>query len=229
MTTQEREQDLCFEEDAVFTAQKYLRDLANGRDPMGGNDLSEDHVLRDPSVAKALSLSADLLEGWLSNGGFNARQPKRERPFQITRAQREKIRISEQPIVVSTLANNITKVLPYDMKTVRYSNISNWLQYIGALEWEAAPGGTRRRVATPMGEELGIKAVDRRSADGMIYKTNVFDVNAQHFIIDNLEGIMTHKAQMKVQKAAEKVEKAKEELEAAQKAMEGEGHSREKL
>lgn len=229
MTTKEQEKNLCFEEDAVFTAQKYLRNLASGRNPLGGEDLTEDHMLRDPAMVDALNLSADLLEGWLKNGGFNTVEPERVRPFQITETQRNRIRISEEPIGVTTLANNISRVLPYDMQTVRYAVISNWLQYIGALQWDTSTPGSRRRTVSPMGEELGIHVVDRRSADGSIYKKNVYDANAQKFVIDNLEGIMTHKAQMKVQEAAEKVEKAKEELAAVEKAMEGEGDSREEL
>lgn len=229
MTMQEQEQNITFEEDAVFTAQKYLRNLASGRNPLGGEDLAEDHVLRDPSLVNAFDLSADLLEAFLKNGGFNTVRPERLRPFRITEAQRGRIELSKEPIGVTTLANNITRVLPYDMRVVRYSDISNWLQYIGALEWDTSIPGSRKRVASAMGKELGIQVVERKSVDGNTYKKNVYNVQAQQFVLDNLEGIMAHHMEGEVRKAAEKVEKAKAELEAAQKAIEGEGDSHEEL
>lgn len=200
MTTQEPEKNLSFEADAVFTAQKYLRNLAHGRDPLGGEDLSEDHVLRDPVLVQALDLSADLLEGWLENGGFNTVRPERVRPFQITETQRNRVALSREPIGVTSLANNITRVLPYDMRAVRYSDISNWLQYIGALEWDTSTPGSRKRVASVMGRELGIQTVERKAVDGNVYKKNVYDVRAQQFVLDNLEGIMAHHMQGEARK-----------------------------
>lgn len=229
MTTQEQEKMIHFEEDAVFTAQKYLRNLASGRNPLGGEDLAEDHMLRDPSLVKALDLSADLLEAYLKNGGFNTVRPERVRPFRITEAQRQRIELSTEPIGVTTLAANITKVLPYDMRVVRYSDISNWLQYIGALEWDTSTPGSRKRVASAMGKELGIQVVERKSVEGNYYRKNVYTAQAQQFVIDNLESIMSHHMEAAVRKAVEKVEKAKAELEAAQKAMEGEVDPHEEL
>ena len=53
---------MVFEEADVFTAQKYLRNLATGRSPLDGDDLAEDHLLRDPALVNALNLAADLLD-----------------------------------------------------------------------------------------------------------------------------------------------------------------------
>ena len=131
---------MVFEEADVFTAQKYLRNLATGRSHLDGDDLAEDHLLRDPALVNALNLAADLLEAWMDNGGFNRVEPDRTRPFEISDADRNKIVISEEAVGIMTIANRISKVLPYDMKTVRYGQISAWLQYIGALEWKGRPG-----------------------------------------------------------------------------------------
>ena len=202
----ENKNNLEFAEDEVFTAEKYLRNLASGRTPLDGEELEEENVLREPEVVKALELSADLLGAYLRNGGFNMVRPKRLRPFSMTNEAREKIEVSESPVGVMTLANNIAKVLPYDMKTVRYTNICNWLQYIGALEWVVLETDARKRLATPLGETLGLKNVERTGRDGQKYRTTVYTEEAQRFILDNLEGIMTHTARRNVEKAVERVE-----------------------
>ena len=220
MKTKNEGQNLIFEEGDVFTAQKYLRNLASGRSPLDGADLAEDHLLREPALVNAMNLAADLLETWLSNGGFN-REPTRTRPFAISDTDRKKILITKEPVGVMTIAKRIAQVLPYDMQTVRYGQICGWLQYIGALDWEGEPGN-KRRYSTPTGQQLGIRTVDRRGADGSSYRKNVYDENAQRLIIDNLEGIVTYASQLKVQEAAEKVEKARQELEAMQRQAEEE-------
>ena len=219
MKSKQNGQKLVFEEGDVFTAQKYLRNLASGRSPLDGADLAEDHLLREPAMVNALNLAADLLEAWLDNGGFNRVEPKRTRPFAISDADRAKIVISKEPVGIMTIAKRIAQVLPYDMQTVRYAQISGWLQYIGALEWEGEPG-QKRRVSTPTGQQIGIRTVDRRGVDGSSSRKNIYDENAQRLIVDNLEGILTYASQIKVQEAAEKVEKAKAELEAIQREAE---------
>ena len=125
MKSKQNGQKLVFEEGDVFTAQKYLRNLASGRSPLDGADLAEDHLLREPAMVNALNLAADLLEAWLDNGGFNRVEPKRTRPFAISDADRAKIVISKEPVGIMTIAKRIAQVLPYDMQTVRYAQISN--------------------------------------------------------------------------------------------------------
>lgn len=213
MKSKKEATNLVFEEADVFTAQKYLRNLASGRSPVDGSDLAEDHLLRDPALVNALDLAADLLEAWLDNGGFNRVEPKRVRPFELSDSDRNKIVISEEAVGVMTIANRIAKVVPYDMKTVRYAQICSWLQYLGALGWEVQ-NGTKRRVSTPTGQQLGIRTVERRSVDGNTYLKNLYDANAQRFVIDNLESIVTYTSQATVREAAERVEQANEKPEA---------------
>lgn len=212
MTTKKTEPCLVFEEDEVFTVQKYLRNLACGRSPMGDEELPEEGRWSDPVLVRTFSLAADLLEAWLENGGFNTVNPRRVRPFELSEADRKQIVVSEEPVGVMTIANRIAKVVPYDMQTVRYTQICAWLQYLGILGWEEKEG-QKRRVATPVGEELGVRTVERRAVDGSVYRKNVYNNNAQRFLIDNLEGIVRYASEAEVRRAAEKVEKEKKKAE----------------
>lgn len=194
MNQNEKTTGMVFEREDVFTAQKYLRNLACGRNPLDGQDLPEGGVLADDMLRRALHLSADLLEAWLDNGGFNRRKPARQRPFELSADDRERIALSKDSIGITSLTANINQVLPYDMQRVPYTAISNWLIYIGAFAWQEQPDGTKKRLATTLGEEMGIKVSERRAVDGRVYKQNRFSPNAQKFIIDNLDGIMEYRA-----------------------------------
>ena len=59
MKTKNEGQNLIFEEGDVFTAQKYLRNLASGRSPLDGADLAEAHLLRERERAYRAELSPD--------------------------------------------------------------------------------------------------------------------------------------------------------------------------
>ena len=180
---------LTFEEDDVYTAMRYLRNLSTGRNPVDGSELPDDVPALDEAVSGSLELAADLLEGYLENGGFNRVLPARVRPFQITKGQRESIPISKKAVGVMAIANRITSVLPYDMERVSYAVISMWLESIGALSMQTMPDGTRMRTATALGEELGIRIAEKNGPRGP-YRKNLYNQHAQQFVVDNLEGIM---------------------------------------
>ena len=169
---------LVFEEAAVSSALQLLRALA----ARSGTD---------PGTQDKLTLAAEVLQGYLDNGGFNRVLPDRVRPFLITQTQREAIPITRTPVGVKTLANRVTSVLPYDMQRVGYTNISRWLEYIGALEVREQEDGSRKRLPTALGEELGIQVLERTGPEGK-YRKNGYDEHAQQFIVDNLESIMNY-------------------------------------
>ena len=188
---------MTFERDAVYTAMRYLRNLSTGRAPLDGTELSEETVL-DPKVERSLGLAADLLDAYLENGGFNRVLPSQKRPFEITQEQREAIAISKTPVGVQSLANRISEVLPYDMQRVSYTHLSRWLEYIGALEMKPQEDGTKKRLATALGEELGIRTRERTGPRGL-YLKNEYDEHAQQFIIDNLDSIMHYSGKAPMQ------------------------------
>ncbi len=169
---------LVFEETAVSSSLQLLRALA----ARSGTD---------PETQDKLTLAAEVLQGYLDNGGFNRVRPDRVRPFLITQTQREAISITRTPVGVKTLANRVTAVLPYDMQRVGYTNISRWLEYIGALEVREQEDGSRKRLPTALGEELGIRVLERTGPEGK-YRKNGYDEHAQQFIVDNLESIMNY-------------------------------------
>ena len=168
-----------FEEVAVYTAMCDLRTLLTGP------------LIEAPELLESLSLAADVLQGYLDNGGFNRVRPDRVCPFRITQTQRDAIQITRTPVGVKTLANRVTAVLPYDMQRVGYTNISRWLEYIGALEIREQEDGSRKRLPTALGEELGIRILERTGPEGK-YQKNGYDEHAQQFITDNLESIMNY-------------------------------------
>ena len=71
------------------------------------------------------------------------------------------------------------------MKKAAAVHISNWLVEQGYLAEEIA-ANKRRKIATAKGETLGIYTVDAISPNGVPIKKNVYDEQAQRFVVEHV-------------------------------------------
>ena len=80
------------------------------------------------------------------------------------------------------------RVLDKDIRPLAPTKITEWLESEGFLTTVVGADGRHTRVATENGESLGIvtKEEDLR---GEIIKKNYYDINAQAFVVANLDKI----------------------------------------
>lgn len=76
------------------------------------------------------------------------------------------------------------------MKKLRATDITNWLLSQGYLEQREMENGNKYKVATSRGNELGIVNEQHQNSYGNIYSVNLYDENAQKFVVDNLDNIL---------------------------------------
>ena len=174
----------------IHTTKLYLDKLANGEDPINGEDLPEDTVLNNVYLCRAFAYASSILGEVIKNGGvISKRDANRKNPFAITEEQRSKIRMSEEPVVVTSITNRISAVLDRDVKRIAPFKVAEWLEREGLLERVfSEESGRYERVATPAGEVIGIETKDGEYK-GITIKKNYYNLNAQAFIIANLEAI----------------------------------------
>ena len=112
-------------------------------------------------------------------------------PLEIPIEKRSQFAYSEVPIPASEIAKRINALSDNDaMQKLTYSGILTWLTEIGMMEWALAPDGKHTKRPTKIGEETGISVEERTSSNGP-YQVVVYNNAAQHFIIDNLDAILT--------------------------------------
>ncbi|MCQ2488441.1 MAG: hypothetical protein MJ143_04100 [Clostridia bacterium] len=179
-----------------YTAKIYMDKLANGMNPLTGEDLPEDTVLNNVYLCRAFSLAASVLDEAIKNGcRVQPFEKSKMLPFQIDQEQKSKIRISESPVTVTAITNRIEKVLDKDIKPLAPVKITQWLEMQGFLESKFnEEAGERSRVATEEGERLGIESRSEMLRGQMRYRT-FYNINAQAFIIANLEKIAEETSQ----------------------------------
>ena len=96
---------------------------------------------------------------------------------------------SNEPIYISIIADRINEcVKRSDMRKLSATSISNWLASKGFLIAYTKENGKTSKKPTSLGEKLGIKTIVKDGKNGP-YMINVYDINAQRFIIDNIEDI----------------------------------------
>lgn len=173
-----------------YTTKIYLDKLANGMNPLTGEDLPEDTVLNNVYLCRAFALASSVLEEAIKNGcRVSPYEKNKMLPFTLTEEQRSKIRVSEEPVTVTAITNRVERVLDRDVRPLAPVKVTQWLEMQGLLESKLnEETGERARVATEEGEALGIESRNEMLRGQMRYRT-FYNINAQAFIIANLEKI----------------------------------------
>lgn len=144
-------------------------------------------------LSRCFFFVSDVLRQVIENGGTKSAVNKKPKklPLEIPMEKRSQFAYTEVPIPASEIAKRINALADNDtMQKLTYSGILTWLTEIGMMEWALTPDGKRAKRPTKIGEETGISVEERTSSNGP-YQVVVYNNAAQHFIIDNLDAILT--------------------------------------
>ncbi|MGN1025298.1 MAG: hypothetical protein ACI4P4_02715 [Faecousia sp.] len=170
-------------------AKMYMDKLAQGVDPITGQELPEDSALNNVRLARCFFYVSDVLGQVIANGGVIGARPKLQ-PFSITMEQLSKVRISQEPIRVTQLVEMIGAAVDNpQMKKLSTTAITNWLLEKGFLEKQTTPDGKSRRVPTASGRMIGLSTETRQGQYGE-YLAVFYNAEAQQFVLDNLADML---------------------------------------
>jgi len=178
----------------IKRAKMYIEQLANGTDPITGNELPADTVLNNERLSRCFSYVADILQQVVENGGEVGKKPESQKlPFEITIEQIRKIPLSVTPIPVSAVCENINSVIDcIKYRKLSAVKVTEWLAKKGFLQETAGQDGKgKRKTLTEKSSMLGITQEERISQYGKPYTANLYDKKAQQFIIDHIGEILT--------------------------------------
>lgn len=173
----------------IARAQMYLEKLANGVNPLTGEDVGVDDIVNDVRIARCLFYTSGILKQIVDNKGrFKVEMPDRK-PFMITPEQSARFEYSEFGLSVTQIVKRFNALIDtVYMKELKTKNISEWLVEIGLLTNIVVNNKTRRR-PTSRGEQMGIYTEERTGQYGM-YEGVFYNTNAQHLIVDNIGAII---------------------------------------
>lgn len=172
----------------IHILKDYMKMLSEGVDPISGLCFSSDTILNNVRLKNCFLDVADILDEALKLKGFPKKVDRRYKSnFSISEKEKSKIIISKQPIAISTFVYSINNVIDATFtKKLRATCITTWLLHNGYLKEIKHEDGKIFRPATEKGHSIGILSIPKTNSYGRNYELNLYDENAQTFILENL-------------------------------------------
>ena len=177
--------------DKLRRAKLYMDKLSGGVDPNSGMRVHEDDIVRDSRVIACFEYISRVLEWEIESFENRPAAPKKQRRRRvfINDDQFSQLQLNYGECKVSDIANEINRVIVDNgTKKMQASWINDWLESIGMI----CRNADGRRVATAEGGEIGISSKLKTRANGEEYYLNLYSIQAQSFIFDNLRAIIDH-------------------------------------
>lgn len=172
---------------------RYIDKLADGIDPLTGVVHSENSTLNDVALTRCFFHVTQILEKVLRNGGVVGFTRRKDlKPFVISDEQKDKVLLSEKPVSVTGLVSiiNAAAAAP-DMRRLSATQITAWLEQSGFLTTVLNTEGKNQRVPTDSASLIGITQVERKNTAGSTFQMNLYTLEAQQFILDNIDSVVS--------------------------------------
>ena len=173
-------------------AKDYLDKLAQGIDPLTGQEVPENDVINNVRISRCLFYVSDVLRQVIENGGIQVRPVKRteKTPFALSFEERTSYPFGDRPVTVSVIAQQLNELVDLEtMQKLKTTSITKFLLQSGLLLEEEGINGSKNKRPTEAGRQLGISTAQRTGQNGE-YTAVVYDREAQQFILDNLDAII---------------------------------------
>jgi len=168
-------------------AKMYLDKLAQGIDPISGQEIPNDSVLNNVRLARCFFYVSGILDQVIANGG---RVISGEKNFYITQEEISRLQPSQEALRITQFADRITDgVHDPARKRLKATTITNWLIEKGFLEKRVDEAGKSKRLPTAAGEQLGLSVREMQGKTGP-FQAVYYGTNAQRFILDHLMDIL---------------------------------------
>jgi hypothetical protein len=184
-------------------AKTYIDALANGIHPITQQPTAETEAINHVAVSRCLFFVSQVLaEQVARQKNPPALSSFQKRPFQLDFDVRSQYRLSTTPISISEITRRLNQLVnTSEMKSLTHQTITEWLVLKGFLTTVTESDGSHKRVPTDDGNQIGITLEYRYGANGM-YSVTVYNLEAQQFILDNLDDALETKRQTRAKKEA---------------------------
>lgn len=179
---------------------KFIDQLANGINPIDGKVIPENDIMNNVRMVRCMFYVSDILRQIIDNGGITSQKRTsggKKTDFSLNAEQRNSFPYSASPISISEITKRLNELKKDDsMKNITHNMITSWLVQSGILAEEIDDGKTRKK-PTETAYSLGITLEYREGINGL-YSVVLYNINAQHFILDNMDAVISYNAASKI-------------------------------
>lgn len=179
----------------IAYAKSFIDKLANGVNPIDDSTVPDGDVVNNVRLSRCFFYVSDILRQVIENGGLTPAPIVKEKklkkqPYYLSPEQAEQFEYSNIPITATEIFNRIMAVGPQEgVKKLPKRNLTKWLISLGLIE-EVSVNEAKFKRPTESGREIGILLEERRGQYGS-YFVVLYNRDAQQFIIDNIEVMLT--------------------------------------
>ncbi len=172
--------------ETIARAQMYLEKLANGINPLTDTETAESDIINNVRISRCLFYVSGILSQITSTGRFEVQKKE----FMPSPNQLAAFPYSEEPITISEITKRLNELVnPAESKPLKNGVITEWLTQAKFFNTVTVNNKTYKRV-TESGRNIGIISEQRENQQGTKYEAVFYNLNAQHFIIDNIDAII---------------------------------------
>lgn len=172
--------------DKLKRAKDYMVKLADGVDPIDGEQLPDDTVLNNERLSRCFAYVAEVLQKVIDSGGKGLGW---QRPFYITPEEIKRVRLSDEPIPVSAFVQAVNDAVgDLGRKKLSHNVVTKWLAEQGYLQVVQDDDRKTHKELTQKSAKLGITSEQRTGQSGT-YTAILYNRRAQQLLLDNLPSI----------------------------------------
>lgn len=176
----------------IIILQTVMKSLSQGVDPTSNIAFTNDTILNSKILQSCFSDAYEIFDLLRRNIDAINNLPLRKvtnqkLPFYIDNTELKNIQLSDTPVTISKFVFSVNEVYhSQDMKKLKATQITSWLTDQGYLEEIETKDGCICKMATAHGEKIGITSIKKTNSRGEEYITNMYDRDAQKFVITHV-------------------------------------------
>jgi hypothetical protein len=170
--------------DNIRCKREIIKKLSKGIDPTTDRIFEEDTILNHPLVKRSLCDTVKYLDELIQikNEGV-----PRKASFNLTSEQAKRIILPGDSITISHLVHIINEQHKDNrQKKLQATQITQWLYANDFLEIQTNPNGDLWKIPTEKGKSIGIQEIIKVNSSGKTYSANLYNKEAQHFILEKI-------------------------------------------
>ena len=168
-------------------AKSYIDALARGVNPLTGEEIPETEVVNQVRISRCLYFVSAVLGEVLEYGGVR-KEKTALLPFAPEQLDFSAFSFFKNPVGITVFVSAINDLRPENMKKLKLTAVTGWLEAEGYLRTEIVNDKKRKRL-TEQGAAIGMTEIVREGDFGRGYQV-LYSVSAQRFLIEHLSEIL---------------------------------------
>ena len=169
------------------SAKAWIEKLANGINPLNDELVKDDDLINNVHISRCLFYVSELL-GEIKTGTSVERRSRKQ--FFLSTNDAVNIPISI-PNGIANFVRLVNGYIPEGMKPLSAGQTIKWLRNEGLMKEVQKEDGHKTNLPTEKGYSIGITTEVQRNPEGIDYQRVVYSVDAQRFMLNNIEAIAT--------------------------------------